>query len=1206
MKVRLIILVCGALAAAVLALTVFRDIYDERQQAEDMALRRTQSTSRILEEHAARVFGETALVLRDVSGALTGHPGFDQPGNAAIRGLLRDRLEGSTVISNLVVAQLDGKVIHDARNLAGDSQAGAMLPPDPTAGTGKTPSRGVGRPTVALPMRPARQEAASLPLSLVLTDSGGRTVGTVTAVIPLSYFDAIYASVHGNQHGVITLWRRDGGVLSRYPFDDFEIGRIVLWNRLFDQELPRAEAGTFREPAAGGGTRIVSWRTVAGWPLIVSVSASEADYLAEWRANAVWTGAGAGVGFLIILVLTALLVRHVERLAQAQAETASTRQRLADAIESLPDAFILFDRDDRLVAVNHKYREYFPNVAELLVPGTTYEQILRPGVERGAYPAAIGREEEWLAQRLRSHRQPGPPFEQAIADGRWFRVSEHKTKDGGIVGVRIDITERKRTERTLRDNERQAQAIMDATVDGLVVIDEAGIIERINRAVTSMFGYDADELIGQNVNVLMAEPFHSKHDLYLARYRETNEPRVVGGGGVEVVGRCKDHSTFPIDLAIGELTLDGRRRFIGAMRDISDRVNVQAMLREAIESTSDGFVYFDAGGRLVICNQKYIEAYSYLKEVPRLEGITFEEIVRRGLEKNYVADPLAQSDPEAWVRLRMQQHRAPPEAPIKRQLNDGRWLLISDRRTPSGGLVGVRTDVTEHIRIEQALRESERRFRLLMDGARDYAIVMLDPDGNVTSWNEGARQITGYEANDIIGRSRETLRPRRRIGAGASADALRIARETGRYAARVQRMRKDDSLFWADVVISRIDDDNGVLTGFAKVMHDVTERIAIEEQLAQAQKMEAVGQLTGGLAHDFNNLLQVVMTNLEFLLDRPGRDADATARAGEALRAAERGAELTAQMLAFGRRQTLTPRRVDLRMLIEELTGLLRHTLGENITVDLRLAGGLHCVMIDRGQLETALVNLALNARDAMARGGRLRIVADNVELDDAFVRQHPETRRGRYVAITVADTGEGMSEAVRAQAFEPFFTTREVGKGSGLGLSVVYGFVKQSGGHVRLESAPGRGTTVTLYLPEAVDKAVATGVVTPLPVARGRDETVLVVEDNQDVRRLAVSMLEGLGYKVLEAVDGSTALSLLDTGQGIELLLTDVMLPGGMSGPDIAREARRRRPGLKLAHMSGYAGGGGHIVLDPEVTFIGKPFTRAAFARGIRTALDA
>ncbi len=1203
MRVRLVIVLCGALAAAILALTVFHDIFDELQQAEDAALRRTQSTSRILEEHAARAFGETALVLREVRRMLASHPEFDQPGSAAIRGMLRDRLEGPTVISNLVVTRADGKVIHDARNPGGNSEA----PDRPTAAPSARSTRGVERPAIALPMRPAGQGAISLPLSLAVTDSGGRTVGIVTAMIPLSYFDAIYASIQGDQHGVITLWRRDGGVLFRHPVDDFEIGRIVLWNRLFDQELTRAEAGTFREPAAGGGTRVVSWRAVAGWPLVISVSAVDTDYLAEWRENAWLIGAGAGIGVLIILVLAALLARHVEQLGQAQADTASARRRLADAIDSLPDAFILFDRDDRLVTVNQKYREYFHKVAHLLVPGTTYEQILRLALERGAYPAAIGREEEWLARRLRSHRQPGPPFEQALADGRWFRISEHRTEDGGIVGVRVDITERKRIEGSLRDNERQAQAIMDATVNGLVVIDEAGTIERINRSVAAMFGYSSDELIGHNVNVLMAEPFRSKHDLYLARYRETNEPKIVGGGGVEGVGRRKDRSTFPIDLVIGELTLDGRRRFIGAMRDISDRVNVQAMLREAIESTSDGFVYFDPDGRLVVCNQRYIEAYSYLKEVPRIEGITFEEIVRRGLEKNYVADPLARSDPEAWVRLRMAQHRSPPETPVLRQLTDGRWLMINDRRTPSGGLVGVRTDVTEHIRTAEALRDSERRFRLLMDGARDYAILMLDPDGNVTSWNEGARQITGYETVDIIGRSRETLRPPRRIGAGASADALRIARETGRYAGRVQRMRKDGSLFWADVVISRIDDDNGVLSGFAKVMHDVTERIAIEEQLAQAQKMEAVGQLTGGLAHDFNNLLQVVMSNLEFLLDRPGGDVEAVARTGEALRAAERGAELTAQMLAFGRRQTLTPRRTDLRALIEELTGLLRHTLGESIAIDLRLADTLRWVMIDRGQLETALVNVALNARDAMPRGGRLRIVADNVELGDSYVRQHPEARRGRYVGITITDTGQGMTEAVRAHAFEPFFTTKEVGKGSGLGLSMVYGFVKQSGGHVQLESAPGRGTTVTLYLPEAADQAAVNGGVTAFPVVRGRDETVLVVEDNHDVRQLAVSMLEGLGYKVLEAADGPAALSLLDAAQGVELLLTDVMLPGGMSGPDIAREARRRRPGLKLAHMSGYAGsGGGNIVLDPEVTFIGKPFTRAAFARGIRTALDA
>jgi len=1202
MRLRLVVVVCGVLAATVLGLTFLHKTSVARRQTEEATLRRLQSVSRILDEHTAHAVGEAALVLRAARDSLRGHTALEEPGNAAVRHLLRDRLEGATVLSDILIARLDGKVVHAARDLAA---VGTTLS-EPVLHDAV--SRKDGRPAISGPARLGVSDNPAMSVSLLMADGSGQPIGIVSTTIQAANFDPAHRALVDDAHSVVAIWRRDGAVLAQHPADNRQVDGAERWSPLFVDALARTDAGSFRENLADGATRITFYRAIQEWPLIVSASAVDADYLAEWRSRAWQNGVGVGIGILLIFGVTALLARHVERLRQAQAEAAANRQRLADAIDSLPDAFILFDKDDRLVAVSRKYREYFRKVANLLKPGTTYEQILRPGLKSGAYPDAVGREEEWLAQRLRAHRQPGPPFEQALADGRWYRISEHATADGGIVGVRVDITERKRDERRLKDSERHAQAIMDATVDGLVVIDEAGTIEGVNRSAMSMFGYASAELIGRNVKILMAEPFRSRHDLYLARYRETSIARIIGGGGVEVVGERKNGSTFPIDLVIGELVLDGRRRFIGAIRDLSDRVNIQAMLTEAIESTSDGFVYFDPDGKLVLCNQKYIEAYSYLKDVPKLQGVTFEQIIRWCVEKNYIDDPLARSDPEAWVQLRLQHFHSPPEEPLLHQLSDGRWLMVSDRRTPSGGLVGVRTDVTERISIDQALRESERRFRLLVDGARDYAIVMLDPNGNVTSWNEGARQITGYEADDIIGRSHQAFWPPVRNAAGAPAAALRTARESGRYASREQRARKDGSLFWADVVISRIDgDSDGAPPGFASIMRDVTDRIAIEDQLSHAQKMEAVGQLTGGLAHDFNNLLQVVMTNLEFVLDRSGDD-DMSVRASDALRAAERGAELTSQMLAFARRQTLSPRRTDVHALIEELVGLLRRTLGENIAIDLRLAAMLRSVMIDRGQLENAILNLALNARDAMPQGGRLRIAAENLDFDDAYIRQHPEARRGRYVAISIADTGTGMPDDVRAHAFEPFFTTKEIGKGSGLGLSMVYGFVKQSGGHIQLDSAPGRGTTLTLYLPEAPSLGAGTGVkASSEPLSRGLGETVLVVEDNQDVRHLAVTMLGGLGYRVIEAADGPAALAELDASAEIKLLLTDVMLAGGMSGPDVARVARTRRPEVKLAYMSGYAGdAGGRTAIDPDVTFIAKPFTRTGFARAIRTALDA
>jgi PAS domain S-box-containing protein len=510
------------------------------------------------------------------------------------------------------------------------------------------------------------------------------------------------------------------------------------------------------------------------------------------------------------------------------------------------------------------------------------------------------------------------------------------------------------------------------------------------------------------------------------------------------------------------------------------------------------------------------------------------------------------------------------------------------------------------------LADTERRFRLLVESVTDYAIFMLDPKGHIINWNPGAARTKGYSREEIIGRHFSVFYTPEDQAAEIPRKALRAALETGKFEAEGWRVRKDGTRFWASVVINAIRDADGQVLGFAKVTRDLTERRAADDRARQAQKMEGVGQLTGGVAHDFNNLLTIIIGNLETLqrnLSAPALDIDRLQRsAGNAMRGARRAESLTQRLLAFSRQQPLDPKPIDLGRLVTGMSDLLRRTLGEQVTIETVLSGNVWRAHADPNQLELAILNLAVNARDAMPAGGKLTLETANVHLDEQYASTQAEVVPGQYVMLAVTDNGSGMTAEVRAKAFDPFFTTKDVGHGTGLGLSQVYGFIKQSRGHVKIYSEVGEGTTIKLYLPRAHAAVADPEYDAGHAVAGSKDETVLVVEDDADVRAYSCDTLAELGYTVLSAESGAAGLHLLDANPDIRVLFTDVGLPGGMNGRQLSEEARKRRPDLKVLFTTGYARNA--IVhdgrLDPGVELITKPFTQATLAEKLRDIIDA
>jgi PAS domain S-box-containing protein len=623
--------------------------------------------------------------------------------------------------------------------------------------------------------------------------------------------------------------------------------------------------------------------------------------------------------------------------------------------------------------------------------------------------------------------------------------------------------------------------------------------------------------------------------------------------------------------------------------------------RLLVRSITDYAIYMlDSNGRII----------SWNGGAERFMGYKADEIVGHHFSRFYTDQDRAAGLPQ--IALRTTATKGKFEAEGLRVRKDGStfWahVVIEPIRDMEGKLVGfakITRDLGKRSTAEAKLRSSEDQFKLLVQGVTDYAIYMLDLNGHVASWNAGAQRIKGYTPGDIIGEHFSRFYTDDDRANGEPERALETAKREGRFAKEGWRVRKDGERFWASVVIDPIHNDDGVLIGFAKVTRDLTERQEAQheiekarETLVQAQKMDAIGQLTGGVAHDFNNLLMATLSSLELLRKRLGDDQKAIKLLDNAVEGAQRGATLTRRMLAFARRQELQLTAVDIPDLVRGMTHLIERSLGPSIAIETRFPLRLEAVNADFNQLEMALLNLVVNARDAMSEGGTITIAAANklptpAELGDMAP--------GKYVVLSVTDTGSGMDAETLSRAMEPFFTTKGVGKGTGLGLSMVHGIAEQSGGRLKLQSVVGRGTTVEVWLPAAeLQQAEVVEVEKPEDQPIFRPLTVLAVDDDELVLMNTVALLEDLGHIVFEAHSGAEALEIFRREPGIDLIITDQAMPQ-MTGIQFAQSALAERAEVPIILATGY----GELPADAPSSLqkLPKPYGLADLTRAVSTA---
>ncbi len=633
-----------------------------------------------------------------------------------------------------------------------------------------------------------------------------------------------------------------------------------------------------------------------------------------------------------------------------------------------------------------------------------------------------------------------------------------------------------------------------------------------------------------------------------------------------------------------------------------DALTPEGRYRLLVEAVTDYAIYMlDPEGRVT----------SWNAGAQRFKGYTHDEIIGRHFSQFYGEEDRKAGLPARALEISAREGKFENEGWRIRKDGSRFWahVVIDPIRSPDGRLVGfakITRDLTERKAAQDRLRQKEEQFRLLVQSVTDYALYMIDPEGYVSSWNLGAERIKQYRAEEIIGQHFSKFYTEGDRLKGEPQNALATARREGRFEKEGWRVRKDGTQFWANIIIDPIRDETGAIIGFAKITRDITERRetqkALEqarEALAHSQKMDAIGQLTGGIAHDFNNLLMVILGSLELAGKRLPDDARVATLISNATQAAQRGAALTQRMLAFARRQDLDLKPIDIPALVRGMTDLLQSSLGPSVQIETHFPLKLDLVHADANQLEMALLNLAVNARDAMPDGGSIVIAAREETVKP---RSRSKLKAGRYVRLSVKDTGEGMDKATLRRAMEPFFTTKGVGRGTGLGLSMVHGMTEQSGGRFFLKSQKGEGTTAEIWLPAAkATRPAQGGRFIKDGVTGTRPLVVLAVDDDGLVLMNTAVMLQDMGHTVFEATSGNQALEILRREPSVDLVITDHAMPR-MTGAQLAAAIKAERPDLPVILATGYA------ELPPDVDArlpkLGKPFRQQELMQAVTAAV--